>query len=443
MNNGEVISTVEKEFAIEAVRNGVRLDGRRPQDSRRAEVRLGPKYGQSEITLGQTRVFSTVTVIPVIPRPSRASEGILTFSVEISAAAAERYAQQFALGGMAESSGEEAMEVRGIVERVIRDSNAVDTEALCVLAGKIVWKVVVDVVVVNHCGNVIDACVMAAMAALLYARRPEFTITGQDVVVHTEDEREPVPLAIQHVPFSVSFAVFAGGELAAIDPVRKEEIAADGALTLSMNANGEVCGLHKAGGAPLDPKLVIQCARFAETRVVELSKLMNKAMDEEAAHHPLAIVKPILVAPEPTAVLNKRQKVGDHQGNVESARKMSSFQKTSQWNATPAFDDAPPAAAPKLEDDEMMIIDKSPINGTTTNARGTAKSQSVNRKSLVNRNGHAAKSTAEETKSNAVQTPSKNQEFDSSSSSDSDDDLVNAILTKHKRKQRGAKGTRK
>jgi exosome complex RNA-binding protein Rrp42 (RNase PH superfamily) len=40
-----------------------------------------------------------------------------------------------------------------------------DVQALCVIPGKMVWKIVIDINIVNNDGNVFDACVMGAMAS--------------------------------------------------------------------------------------------------------------------------------------------------------------------------------------------------------------------------------------------------------------------------------------
>lgn len=74
-----------------------------------------------------------------------------------------------------------------------------------------VWAVRVDVLVLDHGGNLTDACALAALAALLAFRRPEVSVggaDGQQLTVHPPAEREPVPLSIHHLPLAVTFALF-------------------------------------------------------------------------------------------------------------------------------------------------------------------------------------------------------------------------------------------
>lgn len=73
------------------------------------------------------------------PFPDRPNEGSLRFNVELLPMAAPHWE-----GGR---PGEEATELARLVERGLRESRAVDTEALVVLAGRRVWHVRVDIFV--------------------------------------------------------------------------------------------------------------------------------------------------------------------------------------------------------------------------------------------------------------------------------------------------------
>jgi exosome complex component RRP45 len=54
-----------------------------------------------------------------------------------------------------------------MLERSIRDSEALDTESLCIIAGEKVWSIICDVKILNYDGNVIDACNLAAVGCPL------------------------------------------------------------------------------------------------------------------------------------------------------------------------------------------------------------------------------------------------------------------------------------
>lgn len=75
-----------------------------------------------------------------------------------------------------------------------------------------VWHLRVDVHVLDHCGNLTDACGLSALAALMAFRRPDVTVgggeDGQAITVHSPEVREPLPLSIHHLPVPVTFALF-------------------------------------------------------------------------------------------------------------------------------------------------------------------------------------------------------------------------------------------
>ncbi len=74
-----------------------------------------------------------------------------------------------------------------------------------------VWALRVDVHVLDHDGNLVDACCLAALAALMALRLPQVTVggdSGSDIIVHSPDVKEPLPLSIHHLPVAISFALF-------------------------------------------------------------------------------------------------------------------------------------------------------------------------------------------------------------------------------------------
>ena len=100
-------------------------------------------------------------------------------------------------------------------------------------------------------------------------------------MVHSPDDREPLPLALHHSPLAVSFAVFSdinpsqspfkkedankegsgggGGKkdfvqkqtILVVDPTKSEEACIDGTVTFSTNAHHELCAVHKPGGVAI------------------------------------------------------------------------------------------------------------------------------------------------------------------------------------------------
>lgn len=265
-----LISRCEQEFIIQAVRNGTRIDGRHTYDYRKIAVEFGNEVGLCQVTQGQTRVLVQVSSEVVIPKPSRPSEGVLYLNVELSRMAASNFE-----GGR---PSEYCVEINRLLERCVVESRALDFESLCIVAGEKVWAIRIDAHVLNHDGNIMDCLSIATIAALVHFRRPEVTISGEDVTIHTLEEKNPVPLSIHHWPICVTFAFFDKGNLLIVDPTEREERVMDGKTVLAMNIYREICTLHMGGTISLHKDQILRCAEIAASRVVEIVELIKTSL---------------------------------------------------------------------------------------------------------------------------------------------------------------------
>jgi exosome complex component RRP45 len=166
-----------------------------------------------------------------------------------------------------------------MLEKALRKSRAIDTEGLCIVAGEKVWAIRVHIAVLDQDGNILDCAGLAAMAALLHFRRPDVTVTGEDVVIHPADEKVPIALGIHHIPICITFAFFMDGERHVIDPSLLEESVSEAQLTLVVNIHRELCTLSKAGGIGISPEKVLHCATIASVKAEELTAELKKAIE--------------------------------------------------------------------------------------------------------------------------------------------------------------------
>lgn len=56
-----------------------------------------------------------------------------------------------------------------------------------------------------------DCASIAALAAIAHFKRPDVTISGDDVIIHTYAEKDPIPIVLHHYPVCVSYAIFNNG----------------------------------------------------------------------------------------------------------------------------------------------------------------------------------------------------------------------------------------
>ncbi|XP_052292355.1 exosome complex component RRP45A-like isoform X1 [Citrus sinensis] len=197
--------------------------------------------------------------------------------------------------------GESAVELGLIVDRGLRESRAVDTESLCVLAGKLVWAIRIDLHILDNGGNLVDAANIAALGALLTYRRPECSLGGEDgleVIVHPPEEREPLPLIIHHLPIAVTFGFFSSESLIVIDPTHHEEAVMAGRMTATLNANGDVCAIQKPGGEGVLQSVIMQCLRLSSRMAGDMTKKIKDAVEtfnteralRKIKRHPTSII---------------------------------------------------------------------------------------------------------------------------------------------------------
>ena len=97
------------------------------------------------------------------------------------------------------SLSEDEVLISRLLEKALRGSRAVDLEGLCIVAGEKVWKLNVDLKILDHDGSLVDCACIAAISALLHFKRPDVTVIGEDVTVVCEfeisrgDHGEPPP----------------------------------------------------------------------------------------------------------------------------------------------------------------------------------------------------------------------------------------------------------
>lgn len=122
-------SLVEKNFLLEALEQKQRLDQRDFNAFRPVTLSFSPEeFGQATVCLGDTQVLAQVSAEMARPNPDRPQEGLLNISCETTP-----------LAGPAHEVGrqtEDEQNLARLLEKALRDSGAVDREALCMVAGQ-------------------------------------------------------------------------------------------------------------------------------------------------------------------------------------------------------------------------------------------------------------------------------------------------------------------
>lgn len=272
----KLISKCERQFVSNCIiKRQKRVDGREFNQGRTLEIVFGKERGCCMVLQGNTRVLVQVSCDISEPKKSTPTEGIIHVNYELSAMASP---DAKSIG----RSSEEFIEAQRSLERCIRDSKCIDLESLCIVTASKVWTIRVDIHGLNDDGNLTECASIAAISALAHFRRPEVTVTGTDVTVHSIEEKEPVALNLHHMPITISLALFDGGKHILVDPTEIEEKVCDGCYVMGMNAHQEICFVHRRGVLILKEEVVRRCEDVALKRAQELTQIIRTALDDDA-----------------------------------------------------------------------------------------------------------------------------------------------------------------
>lgn len=178
-------------------------------------------------------------------------------------------------------------ELNRFMERCYVESRAIDVESLCIVAGEKVWSIRVDVHVLDNGGNIADCASIATITALAHFRRPDVSVVGEDVTIHSPEDRDPVPLSILHMPVCITFGFFDEGQLLLVDPTDKEEVVMNGRMIMAMNIHREICGAVMGGGVSLESEQILRCSKIASVKVTEIVALIQEALEEDSKQRAL------------------------------------------------------------------------------------------------------------------------------------------------------------
>lgn len=225
------MSDIMRDHIYRRVEKNERLDGRSREAFRPLTVQTGDvdsAEGSALVNLGDTRVLAGVKSIVGEPFADTPDRGVLTTNAELIPLANETF-----------ESGppkQESIELARVVDRGIREGQAIDFAKLCLKPGEEVWINFVDIHALDYDGNLFDAANIAAVAALKSAIIPASKF----------DKGEDYPFPMKHLPISATFAKIAGHLIA--DPSFDEENVASARLTVVTIETGHLCAMQKGLG---------------------------------------------------------------------------------------------------------------------------------------------------------------------------------------------------
>jgi exosome complex component RRP42 len=267
MKKNYVVETIRKAEMAEVLAKGKRLDGRALNEHRPLKIQTGiiqKANGSALVTLGNTEVIAGVKVATGIPFPDTPDKGLLVVNAEILPLASA-YAE-------AGPPSEDAIELARVVDRGVRESEMVDLAKLCLIPGKTVYSVFVDVNIMNVDGNLFDATSYAVVSALRTAKMKKYKVKDEKV----EETEDVVPVPVEKIPVSVTMARI--GDSLVVDPDSEEEGAMDMRITITTDDDGNVCASQKGEASTISPAQVLQAADTS----IKVGKEIRKQIEDVA-----------------------------------------------------------------------------------------------------------------------------------------------------------------
>ncbi len=242
-----------------------RMDHRKFDEYRKLSIETGivkSAEGSARVKLGNTEVVAGVKIDIGDPYPDTPDEGALSVAAELLLFASPKFEKG--------PPGENAIELARVVDRAIRESKAIDFGKLCIEPGKKVWIVFIDIDVLDDDGNLIDACGIAAISALLSAKIPKIEKEGDEYKVDYEVKDKPLP--IKGIPVSATFVKIGDAILA--DPTLTELKAMDARLTVG-SVEGHLCSMQKGGDGGFSVEEIEKIVELGEKNGNELRKIID------------------------------------------------------------------------------------------------------------------------------------------------------------------------
>jgi len=254
----------EKRIA-QLIARGKRLDGRELTDYREIQIESGlieRAEGSARVRIGKTEVLVGIKIEVGEPFPDTPNEGVLTVNAELVPLASPTFEPG--------PPDENSVELARVVDRGIRESKVLVLEDLCVEPGKKVFVVFVDIYVLNHDGNLIDASALAALAALMNTKMFNYEVKEGEIKIKSGYK----PLPMRNYPIAVTFAKI--NEKLIVDPWLEEEQVMDARLTMAVEKDGKICAIQKGGYGYFTAQQIFEASKIAQQKAVELRKLVVK-----------------------------------------------------------------------------------------------------------------------------------------------------------------------
>ncbi|KAG8783865.1 hypothetical protein FRC12_019280 [Ceratobasidium sp. 428] len=217
------------------IAEGYRPDGRKSDSWRDVSINVGSistANGSALVRIGDSTIVCGVKAEIAEPDLERPDQGFIVPNLDLPAICSPKFRPG--------PPAEEAQMLSEKINDILVSTCAIDPTTLCIHPGKSAWVIYIDAVCINYDGNILDATMLAVIAALQNATIPVATY-DPEAERTTCSRTEIVPLALTHMPLTISFGVFNRTHLLS-DPSSFEEPLLDATITVIVDISSNTLG---------------------------------------------------------------------------------------------------------------------------------------------------------------------------------------------------------
>ncbi|KDR23812.1 exosome complex component RRP43-like isoform X2 [Zootermopsis nevadensis] len=248
----------------------VRPDGRSLQTFRPVSINVGSiktAEGSAIVKIGNTTVVCGIKAELAKPKAEEPNFGYLVPNVELPPLCSPKFRPG--------PPSDQAQVSSNFIAETLTNSRCIDLRDLCIVSEHLAWVLHCDLICLDHDGSLLDACVIALVAALRTVELPHvlYDAEAEKTVVSAEKRSK---LKVHSEPVATTYTIF-DDEILLTDPTNEEESLSSGIMTVVVQGD-KLCSVHKPGGSPLTDAQLQECINGAMKRAEHINKLINTAL---------------------------------------------------------------------------------------------------------------------------------------------------------------------
>lgn len=257
----ETINEIKRDTLAALLAKGMRGDNRGMDEYRPVRIQPAPLQnaeGSAIASIGKSQVMAGIKFDVATPFADRPTEGVLSTSADLLPLASHL----FETG----PPSEESIELARVVDRGIRSANIIDLGSFFLEEEKVL-ALYIDLFILDHDGNLIDASALAAMQALLSCRMPKIE---EGKIVRGEYAGK---LPLKEKVVTCTFGKL--GDRIFLDPSLDEEKGMDCRLTLATTGS-HICAGQKGGWGSISERELLELSELSMKKGNELRALLRE-----------------------------------------------------------------------------------------------------------------------------------------------------------------------